>query len=165
MRIQSMAATFIAILGGTLSACGGGALDDLKRTEKFTLYSVVSGPLPPGTALPFAGEMFHGHPVLGRVEVVSPEAKKEIVDALDKGVRAAGGGMFPKCFDPRHGIRVTRLVGDVDYLICFECSQVRKFLFLGFYGTLSTSNSAQKTLNVHLRRAGVPLDPSMKGEI
>ena len=164
MRSQSVAALFMAILGGMLPACGGDPLGDLKRAERFTLYSVLSGPFPPGTVLPPQREWFHGHPVLGQIEIITPEAKKSIVDALDKAVKPVDG-MLPKCFEPRHGIRVSRLGMDVDYLICFECYQARKFSFLQFYETLSTNDSPQKTLNVHLKRAGIPLDPSMKGDI
>ncbi len=65
---------------------------------------------------------FHNWKVLGKT-VVTGEARKQLVSALEQGI-AASDGVGAKCFDPRHGIRATADGKAVDLVICFECGWV-----------------------------------------
>ena len=54
--------------------------------------------------------------------VKEADARKNLVAAFEKGV-ADNKGIAAKCFNPRHGIRVTQDGKTADFVICFECSQ------------------------------------------
>jgi hypothetical protein len=165
MRVNLTSVVFLILVTSTLSSCGGNAIEDMRSVETFTLYSVLGEPAPPETALPNTGEWVHGFPVLGKVDISNAEAKKSIVDALHQGIPKTNSPQ-PKCFNPRHGIRIKRYGITTDHLICFECGQIRSFGPLSVYPLVSaTDGTPQKILNSHLRKAGITLDPSMKGDI
>ena len=149
-----------------LSGCSGDSLTELKEAKGFTLYSILAAPQPlsPAKPIPTTQETFHGWRVIGKTEVVDPQKRKAIIDGLQAAVRKPDGDM-PRCFEPRHAIRVKQYGLTVDYLICFECSRVHKYWFWEFHDVLSTRNQPQKTLNFYLKEAGIALDPAMKGEI
>ena len=58
------------------------------------------------------------------------------------------------CFNPRHGIRVTRNEKEADFVICFECAQVE--VFGENYGRFLIANSAQPLFDSVLRISGIP---------
>lgn len=72
-------------------------------------------------------EEFHGWRSLGRIVVNDAETRDHLVRALKKSVEERKGKGVPKCFNPRHGIRVTRDGKTNDLVICFECLQVKTF--------------------------------------
>jgi hypothetical protein len=128
----------------------------LDAAEQFTLYSVDGREFAPGKE-PKAEEKFHGHPVLGKVEVVDPDRRKEIVAALREGL-ASWDATPSKCFVPRHAIRAVARGRTVDYVICFECSQLEVHDG-GSRSVKTVGREPQEVFNRHLREAGVPLAP------
>ncbi|MCD6051483.1 MAG: hypothetical protein K0Q55_2892, partial [Verrucomicrobia bacterium] len=73
------------------------------------------------------GEEYHGFEILGRAEVVDPVQRRELVDALKRGV-SEGKGPAPSCFSPRHGIRAVKGGVTVDLVICFECISMNEVI-------------------------------------
>jgi hypothetical protein len=106
---------------------------------KLTLYS-----LDPHDARIFTRELpessdkvFHGYPILGKAEIIPEQEKQRLLGGLAKGVREGNFGAW--CFDPRHGLRVVNASATNDFVICYECLQVRAY---GFSGGNSFSTSA-----------------------
>ena len=102
------------------------------------------------------GENYHGFEILGRTEVVDAAQRKELVDALKRGV-SEGKGPPPSCFYPRHGIRAVKGGVSMDLVICFECISMNEVMTSS--RTLRISHSPQETFNRALKRANVPLPP------
>jgi hypothetical protein len=127
----------------------------LRDAESFELLSID----PERQRSPPAGH-FHGYKVLGKTKVEDAAGRAELVTALEKG--ATEGRDPAHCFNPRHAIRVTSGDKTSDFLICFECSQVKvletettsvdhpdaRFLI---------SRSPQPEFDQALRDAGLPL--------
>jgi hypothetical protein len=129
----------------------------LEKAEDFELLS-----LDPGTGKEAPQGDFHGWKVLGKTTVKDAKVRKELVDAFVKGVAEYKDGPA-KCFDPRHGIRVTRKGTIVEFVICFECSQTRVYGG-GVNGQLFlVSGSPTEVFNKVLRDAKVPL-PKQAGD-
>lgn len=68
--------------------------------------------------------LFHGRRVLGSVVVTDSATRRRLNDALRGGAKSILS-LPAMCFDPRHGIRVTRNGRTTDFVICFECEQVQ----------------------------------------
>lgn len=66
-----------------------------------------------------AGEMFHGCPVLGKTEIRDKVTRARLLDALNQGI-GASAGLYAMCFNPHHGISVTRGNETVDLVICLS---------------------------------------------
>jgi hypothetical protein len=102
-----------------------------------------------------SGVRYHNHAVLGSTPITDPATRRRLNDALQAGVRQSDGTRMA-CFNPRHGIRVTRGGVVSEFVICFECRQVQvyrdgsKLYFL-------TSNSPEKVFDEVLKSANVPL--------
>jgi hypothetical protein len=65
-------------------------------------------------------EFFQGWPILGKT-ALKDAARKEVRDLFGAAVRAGAGA---KCFDPRHGLRITSGAMTFDLVICFRCSWI-----------------------------------------
>lgn len=133
---------------------------DASSIQSLTLYSLDGGKKQSAKRPP-KPEKFHGFVVLGKVEITSPAKRKEIMDALYRGISSSNRWDMAKCFWPRHGIRVS--VNDVmtDYVICFECHQLH-VSSNGKTETEPTTNKPQVLLNKLLRAENIPLAPGMK---
>jgi hypothetical protein len=129
------------------------AIEKMGQTQdKIFLYSLnpkqlrISEGKPPENS----DEVFHGYPILGRVEITSPEEKIRLLSAFVKGVRENSGFVL-YCFDPRHGIRMVSETTTNDFAICFECLQVQAYGFNGG-GNFLTSNSPRTVFNDVLKK-------------
>ncbi len=71
------------------------------------------------------GDVFHAYSVLGRARIVEPAEQDALLRALGDAERASDG-TAAKCFFPRHGLSVQRGSASVDYVICFECLQMKE---------------------------------------
>lgn len=92
----------------------------LEKAEQFELLSVDPKPQKEDEK-----DGFHGHKVLGKTAVKDADVRKQLVEALVKGME---GEITPaKCFNPRHGIRATHDGKTVELLICFECAQLQVY--------------------------------------
>lgn len=95
--------------------------------QAMTLYSINGNEkLHEGDAAPSEGtetaEAFHDYPILGKLQIGTPEQRMHLMNQLTDAIKKSDGTMA-KCFWPRHGIRVVDNEKTVDYLICFECLQ------------------------------------------
>jgi uncharacterized protein (TIGR03067 family) len=124
----------------------------LEGAEELDLYSL--DPTPGAKAK----DEFHGWKVLGKTTLSKDDAQAAAA-ALVKGV-ADSDGTVASCFNPRHGIRATGADGAVyDFVISFECLQVR--VYAGSKKLLGalTAESPQQTLDKLLKDARVPVGP------
>lgn len=69
---------------------------------------------------------FHRWSVLGSTTVGKSD-RTILIDDFLAGV-AANDGIAAACFNPRHGIRITHNGKTIDFVICFECYQVRWYV-------------------------------------
>jgi hypothetical protein len=134
--------------------------DDLRAMlEKADQFELLS--LNPDETKEKPKDGFHGWQVLGKTTVKDAEARKKLFAALEKGV-AENKGEVARCFNPRHGIRVTHDGKTADLVICFECLQVKAFAGDRRHDFLVTP-SPQPTFDAVLKEAKVPLpEPARK---
>jgi hypothetical protein len=142
---------------GFAAGCGRDPVASPETADSLTLYSIDGRDFEPGKA-PKSEETFHGYPVLGKVEVKEAAKRKEILSALKDGIAHSDEKMMAKCFWPRHALRASEKGKTVDYVICFECYQL-KIHSDGKVKTEPTTREPQSVLSKHLKDAGVPLAP------
>jgi hypothetical protein len=104
---------------------------------------------------------FHGWKVLGKKAIDKAEVRKTLVEVFKKGV-AEYKGMGKPCFFPRHGIRVQHEGKSADFLICFECENVRVYVNGDGEQEFLVSGSPAQTFNNVLKEAGVKLPAQPK---
>jgi WG containing repeat len=95
---------------------------------------------------------FHGYKVLRTVVIDNTETRKKLVSTFEQAV-AENQGIEAACFNPRHGIRVTRKEKRADFVICFECNRVH--VLGAVQGTFLITRSAEPLFDSVLRRKGV----------
>lgn len=133
---------------GRLPGVASAALDGADR------YELLS--LDPRLRVPATPDLFHGFRVLGQTVVSDDRTRRELNRALRKGAKSIFANL-PRCFNPRHGIRVTRAGTTTDFLICFECEQVQVWSGDQRVAEWMTDSSPQPTFDHVLQQAGVPL--------
>jgi hypothetical protein len=99
---------------------------------------------------------FHGWRVLGRTTITDQATQRKLNEALRAGARE-NSGAAAACFNPRHGVHVTRADKTYDLVICFECLQVQAFEAGQRTEGFLVSESPQPVFDEVLRAAGVPL--------
>ncbi len=129
-------------------------LDDADRYELFSLYPYLLR----GPDLPVGNGDFHGHTILGSVLIADVKTRIELNDALRSGIHASVGSEAA-CFNPRHGIRVTRGKTVTDFLLCFECEQVEVWRDGTRIARMHTTGSPQAAFDRVLQNAHVSLAP------
>ena len=155
----------LTVLGGLtlVTGCGGGAANRLDDDpDQLVLYSIdgptyfrSEGVLPEGLA---KGELLHGYPVLGKVEISDPEKRRAVVSAIKEAVRKKPEyGM--NCFIPRHAVRSVKGGEEVVVLICFQCRnyEIYRDGEPDRVGSGLISQEAKTLLNATLADAGVRL--------
>jgi hypothetical protein len=123
----------------------------LEKASQFELLSIGHDPLPKKPA-----EDFRGWPVIGKTTIKDPNTRKRLVAALKKGVEENKGDSM-KCFNPRHGIRVTHNGVTADFVICFECFQAIVYIGGGKEPRFLITDSPASVFNQTLQHAKVPL--------
>ena len=93
--------------------------------------------------------------MLGKTTLKGAEART-LVEAFDGGVREFQGGPA-RCFSPRHGIRAVHDGKTADFIICFECAQVRVNVDGKEAQGFLISDSPATVFNALLTKAGVAL--------
>lgn len=124
------------------------ALDSADRYELLSL-----DPAPVDEPSP---ELFRGRRILGSVVISDPAARSRLSNSLRGSVVYAW--QVPRCFSPRHAIRVTHGAKVTDFLICFECRQVEVWEDRQKIGYWVTGNAPQYLLDEILHAAGVSVD-------
>ena len=126
----------------------------LENADRFELFSLdpVYRERPPKNA-------FHGYEVLGKADISDTPTRRKLVSAFERGV-AENQGLMAACFNPRHGIWVTRGDKTVDFVICFACDQVH--VGGDVHGFFLVTGSPQPVFDQVLRDAKVPLAPKRR---
>ena len=127
------------------------AREILEKASQFELLSIGHGP---STKKP--AEDFRGWTVIGKTTVEDPDTRNRLVAALEKGVEENKGDSM-KCFNPRHGIRVTHDGKTADFVICFECFQVMVYVAGEREQRFLITASPAPVFNQTLQHAKVPL--------
>jgi hypothetical protein len=73
--------------------------------------------------LVLAGLTFMATKVLGKTTISDGKVRESLISAFENGVEKPEGQTI--CFNPRHGIHATRRGKAADFVICFECRQVK----------------------------------------
>ncbi len=120
--------------------------DIFKHGEKVVLYSID----PKQTNTSNVKDSFNNYPVLSKVEVVDPNLQSELKSALIEGMNQ--NAIAAKCFNPRHGLRVSWGLKTIDVVICFECSSLEVYSTKRV-SVVSVSNYAEPLFDRILRSA------------
>jgi hypothetical protein len=129
----------------------------VRALESADTYEVLSlDPRRPDSASP---NDFHRYRVLGKTSVTDPSTRTRLNESLRKAVEPIYTSL-PKCFNPRHGVRVTHAGQTTEFLICFECHQARLWQDGGPAGHWVTDGTPKALFDAVLRAAGVPLPPA-----
>lgn len=134
---------------------------DYDAPESLVLYS-LDGTYKrgnPGQESPKTDEILHGFPVFGKVELTKLEQRKELFNALKRGMAAKGVPMA-KCFYPRHAVQIVQDGKTIDYLVCFECNVVETYsngVPVGSYETIHEKQ--QEVFNRLLKQYSIKLAP------
>lgn len=131
------------------------AVQALQESQQMTLYSIDPDPQNPHS--PGDG-LFHGYGVLGHTDVSNSAARQRVAREIQQAV-AASDGVAYMCFNPRHGVRVTRGSTTFDFLICFECEAI--YTFVGDVRIDATAlHGSGTSMNDILRAAKISIAPS-----
>jgi hypothetical protein len=120
----------------------------LEQPDQFELLS-----LNPQVQQRATGADYHGFRVTGTVVINDPETRQRLVSSFERAV-AENQGTAAACFNPRHGMRVTRNHKQVEFVICFECNRVR--VFGAVQGEFLVTNSAQASFESVLHNKAFP---------
>ena len=127
-------------------------VEGLASSRSITLYS-----LQPWGGPDIPQWDFHGHHVLGRMDL-SPDQAKAAISALNAALSDGDADMMSACLmEPRHALAF-KVGGDAyDILICYKCGQLEIFKnehHLPFEGSIGGNPSF---LNRLLKSAAIPL--------
>jgi hypothetical protein len=142
---------FSAQVAGQENKIPDQAREILEKANQLELLSIGHGPSPKKPA-----EDFHEWPVIGKTRVEDSKTRNRLVAALEKGVEENKGDSM-KCFNPRHGIRVTHDGKTADFVICFECFQVMVYVAGEKEQRFLITASPAPVFNQTLQHAKVPL--------
>jgi hypothetical protein len=134
--------------------------DFLKNADEFTLFSLNPDP----DFEHKSTNTFLNHVILGQVKIKRPATRTALIAALNDGIarnqRDLPPGVsfaLPNCFNPRHGIRAKKGDEIVEFLICFECSQIQVSSNKGKSWFFITAKKSAAVFNSVLKKNGVPL--------
>jgi hypothetical protein len=131
------------------------SLTALRDADQFELLS-----LSPSMKLSFRPEAsldkFYNHEILGRATITDRSTRQQLANALRTAARDSDGSVAA-CFNPRHGIRVTRAGQVTDFVICFECSVVHIHRGGKPVAYVPLTRSAEPFFDAALRQARLPL--------
>ena len=135
--------------------------NDLENADEFTLFSIT----PQLDYEQKSTNTFEGHAILGGLKITNLTMKTSLIKALNDGLsenknrRNVPGKIYklPACFNPRHGIRAKKGDETVEFLICFQCAQIKVNSSKGKYWSLITSKEPAAVFNDVLVENGVPL--------
>jgi hypothetical protein len=128
----------------------------LEQPDQFELLS-----LNPQLQQEAAGVDYHGFRVIRTVVIKDAETRQRLVSSFKIAV-AENQGTVAACFNPRHGMRVTRNQKQVEFVICFECNRVRVFGVVR--GEFLVTNSAQAFFDSVLRNKDISREDAEKDD-
>jgi hypothetical protein len=93
--------------------------------------------------------------VLGKLNVASAADRIAILDTIQKAKNPDPTNV--ECFDPHHGVRLTRNGTSFDYVICFHCDQYDEYLDgLQVASQRQIGKTPESALDAYLQKARVP---------
>lgn len=107
------------------------------------------------------GHDFHGWTVLGKTTIEDSNTRAKLISRFKAGV-AENNGTVAACFNPRHGIKVTHHDKTHEFVICFECYQVKWFIDGQNAEGFLITQSPQPMFDEILSQANVPLAKKAK---
>ncbi len=94
-------------------------LDEAERIELFRLK-----PVPLTDKTKDCKQLFHGYEILFTKKVETPEQRTEAGSFVGKILHWDLLLRMAYCYNPRHGMRASIGKRTLDFVICFECSQI-----------------------------------------
>lgn len=105
------------------------------------------------------------YPILGTVKIEDEATRKDIMNLIQTGFNRTVKDR-PKCFSPRHVVRVKNKTASVDFVICLQCYSTltfdgdpKDFGIDPKDGGFSLSWFETRRLNAPLVQAGIPIAP------
>ena len=124
----------------------------IEKAKEFELYSL--DPFPEKRV--DQKNNFRRWSILGSTVIKDPETRDRMIKQFKAAVAEHRGG--PKQgFIPRHGIRVVHDGSTHEFVVSFECSQVRWYIDGNPSNAFLISDSAQEPFDAALREANVRL--------
>lgn len=145
--------TLILII--VLVGCGTSVVDQVTQ-DSFTLYSINGYVDDPATTQVFA-DQYCGYEVFGKIEITDNQTKREILQSIQNGIDESDGTVA-SCFWPRHAVRTIEQGIATDYVICFQCLQVR-IIKDDSVSNVPITRTPSKFLDKLLIDNGIPLAP------
>lgn len=107
-------------------------------------------------------------PILGRVKIEDEATRKEIMNLIQTGLNRTVT-FRPKCFFPRHVVRVKNKGISADFVICLECyltriqdGDAKSFGIERRQGGFRLSEQEVARLSAPLVQAGIPIAPKLQ---
>ena len=94
--------------------------------------------------------------ILGSTIIKDQETRERLIAEFKTAVADHRGGA-DKCFNPRHGIKVVHEGSTHEFVVCFECFQVRWYIDGVEKSGFLISDSPQASFDTVLTDAKVPL--------
>jgi hypothetical protein len=143
--------------GNRLPAEASAILDKATEIELLSLDPSVVLNDKDGQPAPKPGvKKLHGWDILGQTTIKDAEQRKQVKEALLKGI-SDSDGTVADCFDPRHGLRASHDGKTVELVICFRCLQLQVYVDGKRSPTVLTTRSPQAVLNALLKKAKIPI--------
>ena len=90
----------------------------LADADSFELLTLDPMPLMAGST--YAGRVFNGYKVLDAADLDDDAQRSALIGHVKRGIQKSDGTVAA-CFNPRHGLHVTRDGQAADFVICYEC--------------------------------------------
>ncbi len=107
-------------------------------------------------------------PILGRVKIEEEATRKEIMNLIQTGFNRTVKDR-PKCFYPRHVVRVKNKGATADFVICLQCfatniqdGDAKYFGIDRRQGGFDLSPDEAARLSAPLVQAGIPIAPKLQ---
>ena len=137
--------------------------DDLARTlqqatriELLSLDPHLTEAAPPGSEAGEASDRLYGWRILGITVIADANAQSRLVTAFRTGVDTHDG-QIAACFAPRHAIRAIVSGHTHEFLICFQCRQVTRYIDGRLVDGFGISPLPEPTFDALLSEAGIEL--------
>lgn len=124
---------------------------------ELTLYSLYPYD-PVKGASGVEGGAYYGFRILGEKVISDAGEKQRLIAAFTKAIRKKLSEGSAACFNPRHGIRITKGKEVWDFVICFECERTRAYNFVGGV-EFPVKRSGEGEFNDVLDRYGIDKAP------